>query len=105
MALMEYYPKRNETEEGCASFIQPMEMWKLLGANESDITMGDYKGLTPTYIRNKHGNNVTLTDWYLNEVIWNDDLARKLQDFMRNSRHTVKCALEAQRNGVRLEML
>uniref|UniRef100_A0A914WP50 DOMON domain-containing protein n=1 Tax=Plectus sambesii TaxID=2011161 RepID=A0A914WP50_9BILA len=98
LALMEYYPKRQTSEEFCGSFIQPMEMLKLLGANESDIIMGDFHGITPTYIRNSRGENVTLTEWYESEVAWNDDSARRLQEFMRSSHHSVKCGLKSQSN-------
>lgn len=105
LALLEYYPKREETEEGCGSIIDPTEMLKLLGAKDNDIFMGDQHGIVPTYIRNGKGENVTLTKWYESEVVWNDTVARRLQEFIKNSHHTGKCGIKAPPNTVRFNRI
>uniref|UniRef100_A0A914W9W3 DOMON domain-containing protein n=1 Tax=Plectus sambesii TaxID=2011161 RepID=A0A914W9W3_9BILA len=99
LAFLEYYPKRNKTTEGCMSFVDQTEVLQILGLKKDQFDLGPSGGfeINSMSVINQNKQNVSLINWYKNDLKYTDAMVSKLQDFMKNSPQTVSCGLEGQK--------
>uniref|UniRef100_A0A914WCD3 DOMON domain-containing protein n=1 Tax=Plectus sambesii TaxID=2011161 RepID=A0A914WCD3_9BILA len=86
-ALLEYYPKRNMTSEACMSIVDPEALLEVLGLKKDqvDIAGETWLGEQIVTVMNQNQQNVTITNWYKNDLKVTNEMVTKLQDFMQNS--------------------
>uniref|UniRef100_A0A914UTA6 DOMON domain-containing protein n=1 Tax=Plectus sambesii TaxID=2011161 RepID=A0A914UTA6_9BILA len=96
LALLEYYPKRNLTSENCMSFVDPKNLTEILGLKKDQVSLGSDGVLSENVVTvmNKNQQNVTIADWYKNDLKVTNEMVTKLQNYMKNSPQAVFCNLQ-----------
>uniref|UniRef100_A0A914XB51 DOMON domain-containing protein n=1 Tax=Plectus sambesii TaxID=2011161 RepID=A0A914XB51_9BILA len=96
LAYMEYYPKRNLSPENCKSFVSAEGVTEILGLRKEQVNIGPKASLvlSGVTVMNQNQQNVTITNWYKNDLKMTNEMVIKLQEFVKNSPQTVSCGFQ-----------